>query len=169
MAVGRGGGGFTEEGILQKVYPVGSIYISTISTNPSDLFGFGTWERVKDRFLLAAGNAYSVGNTGGEVMHTLTINEMPRHGHKVFTWTGGGNSSGNYVGTVIDEDTNEFYTAPQGAKITHSWNSQSFMTWGTVLHDGAGDPTCSTGFSGHSLAHNNMPPYLCVYIWKRTS
>lgn len=155
--------------VLQVVYRVGSFYASVDSTNPADVLGFGTWVQIKDRFLLAAGDSYAASSTGGEATHTLTINEMPEHGHKVFTWTGGGNDSGNYTGTVINEDTNEFYTAPHGAKITHSWNSQSFMTWGTTLHDGAGDPTGSTGFSGHSFAHNNMPPYLAIYVWQRTA
>lgn len=48
-------------------FPVGSIYISTISTNPSTYFG-GKWEQIKDRFLLSAGNTYKAGNTGGQVV-----------------------------------------------------------------------------------------------------
>lgn len=159
----------TTEEVLRKVYPVGAVYMSVNSADPADLFGFGTWERVKDRFLLAAGDAYAAGSTGGEATHTLTINEMPKHGHKVFTWTGGGDNSGQYAGTMINEDTNEFYTVSNGAKVAHAWQDNSFMTWGGSLHEGAGDPTGSTGFSGHSSAHNNMPPYLAVYIWKRTA
>ena len=152
-----------------EVYPVGAVYMSVNSADPADLFGFGTWERVKDRFLLAAGDAYAAGSTGGEATHTLTINEMPKHGHKVFTWTGGGDNSGQYAATMINEDTNEFYTVSNGAKVAHAWQDNSFKTWGVSLHEGAGDPTGSTGFSGHSSAHNNMPPYLAVYIWKRTA
>lgn len=159
----------TTEEVLRKVYPVGAVYMSVNSADPADLFGFGTWERVKDRFLLAAGDAYAAGSTGGEATHTLTINEMPKHGHKAFTWTGGGDNSGQYAATMINEDTNEFYTVSNGAKVAHAWQDNSFMTWGGSLHEGAGDPTGSTGFSGHSSAHNNMPPYLAVYIWKRTS
>lgn len=159
----------TTEEVLRKVYPVGAVYMSVNSADPADLFGFGTWERVKDRFLLAAGDAYAAGSTGGEATHTLTINEMPKHGHKVFTWTGASDNSGQYAATMINEDTNEFYTVSNGAKVAHAWQDNSFKTWGGSLHDGAGDPTGSTGFSGHSSAHNNMPPYLAVYIWKRTA
>lgn len=96
--------------IFQKLYPIGSIYLSTVSTNPNTLFGFGTWERIQDRFLLAAGSSYSAGSTGGSgshthtsaahthtiaghthtsaahthttAEHTLTISEMPVHSHQ---------------------------------------------------------------------------------------
>ena len=74
--------------IMKKIYPVGSIYISTVSTNPSTLFGFGTWAQIKDTFLLAAGTTYKAGATGGEATHKLTINEIPSHTHSVsFTTT----------------------------------------------------------------------------------
>lgn len=66
--------------IINIVYPVGSIYMSVNSTSPASLFG-GTWERIKDRFLLAAGDTYSAGSTGGEAQHTLTVDEMPSHYH----------------------------------------------------------------------------------------
>ena len=63
-------------------YPVGAIYISTVSTSPASLFG-GSWEQLKDRFLLGAGDTYSAGSTGGEAAHTLTVDEMPSHSHGV--------------------------------------------------------------------------------------
>ena len=66
--------------LLNAIYPVGSIYMSVNSTSPATLFG-GTWERIKDRFLLAAGDAYAAGGTGGEATHTLTEGEMPAHSH----------------------------------------------------------------------------------------
>lgn len=66
-------------------YPVGSIYISTIATNPSELFGFGTWEQIKGRFLFAADDTYAAGSTGGEAEHILTNEEMPEHKHAVIT------------------------------------------------------------------------------------
>lgn len=63
-----------------KSYPIGSIYQSTSSATPGSLFG-GTWERIKDVFLLSAGDTYHAGSTGGEATHTLTISEMPAHAH----------------------------------------------------------------------------------------
>ena len=61
-------------------YPIGSVYISVNSTSPASLFG-GTWTRIEDTFLLAAGSSYEAGSTGGEATHTLTIDEMPAHSH----------------------------------------------------------------------------------------
>ena len=65
---------------INQMYPVGSIYMSVNDTNPHDLFG-GTWEQIKDRFLLAAGDTYAAGRTGGEAQHKLTVDEMPSHNH----------------------------------------------------------------------------------------
>lgn len=65
---------------ILRAYPVGSIYLSVNSTNPSSLFG-GSWTQLKDRFLLAAGTSYSAGSTGGEATHTLKESEMPEHSH----------------------------------------------------------------------------------------
>lgn len=66
-------------GILD-IYPVGSIYLSTANVDPGTIFG-GTWQRIKDTFLLAAGDVYLPGATGGEAEHKLTTQEMPSHSH----------------------------------------------------------------------------------------
>ena len=75
-------------------YPIGSIYLSVNDTSPASLFG-GTWEKIQDRFLLASGSSYSLGATGGEKEHTLTINEMPSHNHgtQIYEMTSGGSSN----------------------------------------------------------------------------
>lgn len=135
---GGGGGGIS----LEDVYPVGAIYMSAAATNPGTLFGFGTWEQIKDVFLLAAGDTYAAGATGGEATHQLSVDEMPYHQHQLVN----GNSAGyDYSG----------------------WTNSS-----VVLHDAgaigwAGN--ANTSFVGGSVAHNNMPPYLAVYVWKRTA
>ena len=79
----------------EKIYPVGSIYISANSTSPAELFG-GTWKQIKDRFLLAAGDTYKAGSTGGESSHTLTVDEMPKHSHIVPT------ANANFVGQGVN-------------------------------------------------------------------
>ena len=67
---------------LLDVYPIGSIYMSVESTNPGTLFG-GTWEQIKDKFLLASGDTYQPGTTGGDASYTFTINltNLPQHRH----------------------------------------------------------------------------------------
>lgn len=141
----------TTEEVLRKVYPVGAIYMSINSTDPADLFGFGTWERVKDRFLLAAGDAYAAGSTGGEATHTLTIAEMPRHTHYYYI--------------------NETSGIPQMDFSIWSWGFTGDK-WHQVYEQNNKDFTrlgmAPTG-SGNNQPHNNMPPYLAVYIWKRTA
>ena len=72
--------------LLNLVYPVGSIYLSSKNTNPATLFG-GTWTQIKDRFILTAGDYYSNGATGGAATVTLTVSNMPSHSHS-FTPSG---------------------------------------------------------------------------------
>lgn len=119
------------------IYPVGSIYMSVNDTNPTTLFG-GTWEQIKDKFLLSCGDTYANGSTGGEATHTLTIDEMPSHTHSTdfLSWT---NSYG------------EKHNNPNG---TGYW----YQDIQIPLKNTGGDQP-----------HNNMPPYLAVYVWKRTS
>lgn len=145
----RGGGWYYLNNLLDNIYPVGSIFISTVNTNPPTYFG-GTWERIKGRFLLAADDStYKLGGTGGEATHTLTVNEMPSHNH-----------DGIY----------EYYSKKQISNRGDGgggWNSVNIS--GIT---GSQNNTYSylyTGHTGGSQAHNNMPPYLVVYIWKRVS
>lgn len=122
---------------IYNLYPVGSIYMSVNSTNPSNYFG-GTWERIKGKFLLAADdNIYKLGDTGGEATHTLTINEMPSHNHSIEMTSGG--------------------VAYQVERVP--FGNQS--VWGN-----SNMPIKPTG---GSQPHNNMPPYLAVYVWKKVA
>ena len=74
--------------LMKLIYPVGSLYWSSKSTNPASLFG-GTWVQIKDRFVLACGDTYkTVGATGGASTVTLTTSNMPSHSHS-FTPEGG--------------------------------------------------------------------------------
>lgn len=124
---------------LQSVYPVGAVYISTSDTNPSTLFGFGTWEQIKDTFLLAAGSTYAAGSTGGEATHTLTEDEIPAHRHKITYPNAGGPYGDAAIGYPASSDT------------TKTWLAEM----------------CKTESVGGGTAHNNMPPYLAVYMWHR--
>ena len=67
--------------LTDTIYPVGSLYWSSKSTNPASLFG-GTWVQIKDKFVLACGDTYtSSGATGGASSVTLSVSNMPSHSH----------------------------------------------------------------------------------------
>lgn len=87
-----GTGSTTAQGILEKAYPVGSVYMSLNSTNPETLFG-GKWAPIRDRFLVGAGESYAAKATGGEKTHTLTVAEMPAHSHTINAGYNGGSGA----------------------------------------------------------------------------
>ena len=131
--------------LLNTIHPVGSLYMSAKATSPASLFG-GTWEQIKDRFILAAGATYPAGSTGGEAKHALTVQEMPAHRHEgididnlyCFGWENGSRTGVNFK---------KFYGGTY---------------WGDDVQN-----RLASGYTGGSAAHNNMPPYLTAYIWKR--
>ena len=126
--------------ILEAVYPIGSIYMSVNNTSPATLFG-GTWEAIQGKFLLGADSgAYKAGTTGGEATHTLTTNEMPSHNHAVY-----------YPNAEADD-----HSAP--GNYPDGPSDSTYYAVGSY-----------TSREGGGKAHNNMPPYLAVYIWKRTA
>lgn len=152
LPITRGGTGVTsvaEIGLLS--YPVGSIYVSTNSTSPAELFG-GTWTQIKDRFLLGASDSYVNGTTGGEAAHTLTISEMPNHDHTVRT------------------TRTESY--PAYWHSTHTGSTDSSKGWAYLSTAGSANSGVGSLYVekvGGGAAHNNMPPYLAVFIWQRTA
>lgn len=136
-------------------YPIGSIYMSVKSTSPASMFG-GTWEQIRDRFLLAAGGNYAEGATGGAATVTLTTNQIPAHDHKMWIYTG---DSGSISVPIWDVYAAERWTN------TGMFRTTSTGETGKARNSSLGD----TGSVGGSAAHNNMPPYLAVYMWKRVS
>ncbi len=146
------------------IYPVGAIYMSTASASPAELFG-GSWERIKDAFLLSAGDTYAAGATGGEAAHTLTAGEMPSHRH--------------WISDAAYDDGNMSYSGQNRqdnglAADAGSYNANDACKTGGRYSAWAGGTAGASGKgSGASAsattAHNNMPPYLAVYVWKRTA
>lgn len=128
--------------ILDNVYPVGSIYMSVNSTNPKNLFG-GTWEQIQGKFLFGMNSSYPAGSTGGEITHKLTSAEMPTHAHYMASGNGDGDGT---------------WTPDAGLYLVNSVTDDKTTWWAQIGMNNAGG----------SEAHNNMPPYLSVYIWKRT-
>lgn len=119
---------------------VGEIYITMSDEDPSSRFG-GTWERIKDRFLLASGDLYETGSTGGESEHILTIDEIPSHVH-------------GFQRHMLKNDDDGENTGESGYGVTNK-TIDIYSALTTAV--GGGQP------------HNNMPPYLAVYIWKRVA
>ena len=144
--------------IFDLIYPVGSFYISAKSTNPATLFG-GTWEQIQGRFLLGRSSSYPVGSMGGEATHTLTDSELPLHGH--YLGQQGNTSRMLPTNNATSDPSHEYYVTE--VESSGSTYLKPNVTWGGYLV--AGTPTSAT----YGQAHNNMPPYLSVYIWKRTA
>ena len=155
---------------IDLVYPVGSIYMSVNTTNPNTLFG-GTWQKLKDRFLLGSGDYYSSGSKGGESAHTLTIDEMPSHTHAQYSHTHNLYSNDTWgdasVGFYQNSSNNSGISTVKNGR-----NAGTKSYYNRTLNDATQlvqDTTAVNQNTGGSLAHNNMPPYLVVNIWKRTA
>ena len=139
--------------LLDMIYPVGSIYISASNVSPQTFLG-GTWQPVEDVFLLAAGSLYPAGSTGGEAAHTLSQEEMPRHYHLTMA--------------PNKNNTNNQTTTDGGVLPTIEWQSSEGVGVASDFLANT-DNVPSDCYTGGSKAHNNMPPYLAVYMWKRTA
>jgi hypothetical protein len=128
--------------LLNKVYPVESVYISTGATSPASIFG-GTWTQIEGRFLLGAGGVYALGSMGGNAMHTNTIAEMASHTHD--EQVNDGSTSGWYKVIMANGSGDGGYGE----------NNATFRLDTKTTATGNGQP------------FSIMPPYLAVNIWKR--
>lgn len=180
--------------IFDHIYPVGSIYMSVNDTDPGVLFG-GTWEPLKDRFLLAAGDTYSAGATGGAATHhhstgnhTLTAAEsgIRAHSHphtlsaasKSLTGEASmfgdtGLLSGSFkTSGVFTYGTKWSSYKPQYASGGPSYSLKIDASHGHALSGSISNNTAGNATSAHNHGNtgdtSNMPPYLAVYMWKRT-
>lgn len=146
---------------LKKVYPVGSIYVSTSSTNPADLFGFGTWVQfAKGRMLMGAGGGYF--GEGGAAEVTLTTNQIPSHSH-----TPGTN-------IVSDEGNPDLFltgvnggASRQKASVSTSSNARYAIMSKASTNSDLGFASTTSSVGGNA-PHNNLPPYVVCYMWHRT-
>lgn len=133
---------------IDMIYPIGSIYMSTNSVNPS-LFIGGEWEQIQDRFLLASGSTYGAGNTGGSADAVVVS-----HSHSPTT------------------SNNKFLVSPDNVAVnsTHrafpATGSSAYFVYVADTPNGINE-NANTTTVGVSGTNKNMPPYLVVYMWKR--
>ena len=154
--------------LVDLIYPVGAIFMSAVSTNPGTYLG-GTWEQIKDKFLLAAGDAYAAGAEGGSadavnVSHTHT---QASHDHSP---SGGSNygfaiykASGGVGRVKVSTSSGTRYTFAGKSGAADADSS------GLLWYKKTSDATPAINSAGEDGAGKNMPPYLTVYVWKRTA
>lgn len=149
---------------LQDVYPIGSVYVNvSVSANPATFFNFGTWEPLGEgRVLIGAGTGrdvnsvsrnFAAGQLGGEYSHTITNDESAPHTHGLF--------SDNSNGTPF-----EVRGLGQSGVIIGNDDTRAGQGFYTTRPSGLGNWVSTVG---GGQAHNNIQPYLVVYMWKRTA
>ena len=164
--------------LINVIYPIGSIYMSVNSTPPSTLFGVGTWVKIEGAFLLASGRIeidtetyidFENGDTGGEAIHTLSVDEMPSHTHIQDAHNHTQNSHSHRLNnSTIIYNGSASGQIPNGSSKKYTTNSGNNV--GTDGATATNQPQTATNQNtGGGQPHNNMPPYLAVNVWKRTA
>jgi hypothetical protein len=144
--------------LVDIFHPVGAYYSSSDPTSPAELFG-GTWEEVHGRFLFAEDDAHPAGSTGGEEKHTLTVGEMPSHGNHLMQGrmyeelAENASNDSSYRSNTLYLPKTAFASTGNFNRGWKDWNGGEMYPAGTL--------------KGGGNSHNNMPPYLAVYTWKR--
>ncbi len=173
-----GTGRFTLNGkdilTIDKIYPVGSIYMSVNSTNPGTLFG-GTWVRWGNGRALVSVNESetefnSVEKVGGEKTHVITTAEMPSHMHSVKAQTVTTSTNGKHTHSGHSNQDIASGTSSKNRIVKGGDNTVS----GFLLENGDHNhtvtiPASTSGSTGSGVGHNNLPPYITCYMWKRTA
>ena len=172
-------------------YPVGAYYISSEPTSPATLLG-GTWVRIENRMILAAGSSYTAGSTGGSATKTLSVANMPTHSHSCsstgnHTHTRGSmNITGNFNGSQL-YDVNPGVASPyaagafgvggsvgrltnysEGDNNQNGFNFDASRNWSGATSTN-GNHQHTIGNNGSGTAFNIMPPYIVAYVWRRTA
>ncbi len=155
---------------LQAAYPIGSIYMSTVATNPGTLFGFGTWVAYgTGRMPISAdGSTYVAGTTGGSATTTLITANLPSHNHTATT-------------TITDPGHTHTLAFSAGSTMT-GLGSTGASGWqgantGVNYITVSGTNSSSTGITastttantGSGTAATTISPYIAVYMWNRTA
>ena len=145
LSVASGTVGGNTIATLNMLYPVGSIYINaSVATNPGTLLGFGTWVAFgTGRTMVGIDAAQTefdtAEETGGAKTHTLTVSEIPAHTHNLGSKDSTAGDGGAYNEEFIEDPA-----------------------------DTSNGPNVTSSSTGGGSAHNNLQPYIVVYMWKRT-
>lgn len=144
----RGGGWHYLSDLLDNIYPIGSIHITTNNVNPSTYFG-GTWEKITGGFLYGCkdsiSNMLNDSISHASFAHTLTIDQIPSHGHG---WNSGTSSTFETL----------FVTNAGGWSFPGSTSGYGFK-----------GGYASIGNNGGGKGHQHDIPHIGVYVWKRTA
>lgn len=146
------------DNILDNIYPVGSIFLSTSDVNPGTYLYGTTWERwgvgrVPFSVDESQEEFSEVEKTGGEKEHTLNPDEMPKHYHRGISWGTNENSSSTTIVPIVE--TAKKYVGIDDDNFTENVYQ--------VLDD------VMTDLAGESIPHNILNPYITCYMWKRTA
>jgi microcystin-dependent protein len=180
---------------VDRAYPVGSIFMSTIATDPATQLGVGTWQawgtgRVPVAVDPAQPEFDVTEKTGGEKTHLLTAGEMPghthagpnhdhdmSHDHGPATTSSAGDHEHTALGnTTAGQDVGTYARgaisgrADDGGALINAAGAHTHTFdvpyWGGRTGGGG---TGNTGSAGGNGAHNNLQPYITCYMWKRTA
>jgi microcystin-dependent protein len=159
--------------LKDALYPIGSIYTNaTNATNPATLIGFGTWAafgagKVPVGIDASDTDFDTAEETGGSKTHTLTTSQIPSHTHSVdppSTTTSSNGSHSHTLNTTQDIFSGGGFALEDGS-LTGTTNTS---TVGNHTHT-VNIPSFTSGSSGSGGSHNNLQPYIVVYMWQRTA
>lgn len=148
---------------LAAAYPVGAIFLSTVSTNPSTLLGFGTWVAYgTGRMLISQDATYPAGTTGGSATTTLITANLPSHSHSATTTsTDSGHAHGSTIGSG--------FISNGGPESLAGGPNLPFGRPSTTANGNASITSTTTiGNTGSGTAVTTISPYIAVYMWNRT-
>jgi len=174
------------QGLPGEAFPVGAVFISVVNTNPATLLGYGTWQSIAaGKFLVGFDSGDAAFNTaegvGGAKTVALSVGEMPVHTHiqnahthiqNAHTHTQNAHTHAFLPRSATTGSVSSIVTGTLDTSSTISGADQPHIQNATAVNQNTTPTnqaaTATNQDSGSGAAHNNLPPYLVVYFWKRT-